>query len=194
MIIGSFSGALQLLHEGKMVRRLSWGHAILFMTPPVSIPLEDMTGALRAIIRQGGKEALEDQGNLRKVDLDDDNKCVNGWLPSFEDLTAEDWEYVEISTKLPPRMSERKFHRTLFTVEVLSEEPIPEMELKDVLHRMDVDDFVGIWNREAAMELNANQVALYLYQYGSEPGFFQLTSVGEELHTKEDEEDRSLER
>lgn len=188
MIIGSFSGALQLLNEGKIVRRLKWGHAILFMTPPVSIPLEDMTGALRTIVRMGGKEALEDQGNLRKLDLDS-NECVNGWLPSFEDLIAQDWEYVEISTKLPPRMSERKFHRTLFTVEVLSEEPIPEMELKDVLHRMDADDFVGIWSREGEMELNAHQVARFLYQYGSEPEFFQLTSVGEELHVTEEGEE-----
>ena len=194
MIIGSFSGALQLLNEGKIVRRLSWGNAMLFMTPPASIPLEDMTGALRAIISLDGQASLEDQGNLRKIDLDNGNRCVNGWLPSFEDLIAQDWEYVEISTKLPPRMSDRKFHRTLFTVEVLSEEPIPEMDLKDVLHRMDVDDFVGIWNREAEMELNANQATLYLYHYGSEPGFFQLTSAGEELHTKEDEEDRGLER
>lgn len=187
MIIGSFAGALMLLNEGKMVRRMKWGNAILFMTPPVSIPLEDMTGALRLVIQQHGRDTLSDQGNLRKIDLDDDAKCVNGWLPSFEDLTAEDWEYVEITTKLPPEMSTRKFHRTWFTVEVLSEEPIPQMELKDVLYRMDNDDFVGIWNREGEMELNATQTARFLYQYGSEPEFFRLTSVGGELDPTEEE-------
>ena len=90
--------------------------------------------------------------------------------------------WVEIQTVLGEvgrsNMSPRKFHRTLISVEVLSEDPIPDMPLEDIVSTMNNGDYVGTWDTVNQAEVNAKQAVQVLHALGSEPGFFNLTEEG----------------
>jgi hypothetical protein len=76
-------------------------------------------------------------------------------------------------------MTDRKFHKTIIKVEVLSEEPIPEgMDLQNVI----AECTEGGWSMRQfgwkETELNGKQAAKALLLQGSDPGFFQLDEKG----------------
>jgi hypothetical protein len=287
---GSFSAALAALKDGELARRDSWRDEFIQMEAPrcattSELPADD---AARVALTHAKLLALDDPGSFRKFDLSR-QVVIAGWLPTAEDLLAEDWGVysltdigelwrewelgdalagpgestqrslvkiisrqlkelgigfkgafttgnpkLELILDLPydgvvisvsdggyhfnklsghgtgrlgtgrlrrdldavmrglrrdldavmrelglTKESTRKFHRTLYSVEVLSEAPIPdEMDLGDVIREMGAGDYVGAVREESSIEVNAALTVRALYRLGSEPGFFQLTDSG----------------
>lgn len=85
--------------------------------------------------------------------------------------------------------SERVFYKTKFSFEVLSEAPIYDGELTDILHDCIHGDFsMGAVKREQ-QELDGPAAAKALEDQGSDPEFFQLTPEGDDLDDDEDDEE-----
>ena len=77
--------------------------------------------------------------------------------------------------------SKRKFYRTVFTVTVLSEEPISSVSL-DTLHYFITDgEGSGVVTQEESVPVDGPTMAVMLEEQGSDPGFFQLTDKGEDI-------------
>lgn len=77
--------------------------------------------------------------------------------------------------------SKRKFYRTRFTVEIMSEDPIPDgAELCQLLHECDTGDCVLHSISSETFEETGEHMAKLLVDCGSDESFFQLTSLGED--------------
>jgi hypothetical protein len=77
-------------------------------------------------------------------------------------------------------MTERKFFRTVFQVEVLSEDLIDQPALKDLDYMITEGDCSGVVKRISQKTLNGRQAAKALISQASNPGFFNLTDKGED--------------
>jgi hypothetical protein len=78
-------------------------------------------------------------------------------------------------------MTKREFYKTVFTVTVLSEEPLNEPDLSDLHHMITVGDCSGVVKQTSARVLNGLQAAQALQEQGSDPEFFQITEEGEDV-------------
>ena len=80
-------------------------------------------------------------------------------------------------------MTDRKFHKRLLTIEVLSEEPIPEgMEVESIIEEAKSGDYSMRIAKDVETELNGKQAARALLKQGSSPDFFSLTESGEDVN------------
>ena len=78
--------------------------------------------------------------------------------------------------------SKRKFYRTVFTVEVLSEEPIrPDIDLVDLAYEITDGHASGRMDITEGKVLTGPQAAVALKAQGSDPEFFQLNDKGEDI-------------
>jgi len=77
--------------------------------------------------------------------------------------------------------SARKFYRTVFTVTVLSEEPIGDVSLETLGEMIDSGPCSGNFERQASVPVDAPTMATMLQQQGSDPSFFQLDDAGNDL-------------
>lgn len=77
-------------------------------------------------------------------------------------------------------MTSRKFYKTIVRFEVLSEEPIGEVDLDTIHHQTQQGDWSGLMLEPEQTVLNGAEAAEALVQQGSDPGFFGLTEEGEE--------------
>ena len=75
-------------------------------------------------------------------------------------------------------MTERKFHKAVFQIEVLSEEPIGDPELEEIRHRTIEGDWSGEQTKLSEEVLDGAQAAKALLAQGSSPGFFQIDDDG----------------
>lgn len=75
-------------------------------------------------------------------------------------------------------MTTRKFHVRKVTVTVLSEDPIPEVELSDLGHQIVEGDWSGQVTWGSDMEIDGRKAAKALQKQGSDPEFFGLDSKG----------------
>jgi hypothetical protein len=67
----------------------------------------------------------------------------------------------------------KKYYKTVFTVEVLSEDPVPfDLALEDLAHEIVFGDYSGKVTRAPAEELASEQMTEALESQGSDPGFF----------------------
>lgn len=79
-------------------------------------------------------------------------------------------------------MTDRKFYKTVFKLEVLSEEPIPPgMEWEHVINEAKEGDYCMRELGEKETVLNGKQAARALLLHGSIPDFFRLTKDGNDL-------------
>jgi len=79
--------------------------------------------------------------------------------------------------------SKRKFHKTVLTVTVLSEEPIsPDIDLADVAHEIIEGDWSGDWGITEAQEVDAKTIAKLLREQGSDPEFFGINDEGDDVN------------
>ena len=78
-------------------------------------------------------------------------------------------------------MTNRKFHKTVLQVVVLSEEPYNPESLAQVHHDTINGDCSGRWKVIETKELDGKQAARALKAQASDPGFFRLTDKGEDL-------------
>lgn len=77
--------------------------------------------------------------------------------------------------------SSRTFYRTVFVVEVLSEEPIPDgLDFAHTWQTCVDGDYSGTAMQLVAEEVDGPTMAQLLEAQGSDPGFFRLTSDGQE--------------
>lgn len=73
----------------------------------------------------------------------------------------------------------RPAHRTVYTVEILSEEPIPpDMDLSTVLLEAETGAYVGHVDVDTTEVLSPLSAVDELYRLGSQPGFFGLDDEG----------------
>ena len=68
----------------------------------------------------------------------------------------------------------RKFYKTTFTVEVLSEEPIPEMSLDALEDEYNHGSYSAGSVKRKEKELTVKQVTKELKKQGSDPSFFMI--------------------
>lgn len=78
-------------------------------------------------------------------------------------------------------ISARKFYETTITIRVLSEEPFEFNDLDDIHYAIDQGDCVGHVAEDGAKTLDAKETVALLYEFGSEPGFFQLTDDAQDV-------------
>lgn len=80
-------------------------------------------------------------------------------------------------------MTDRKFYRSVFTLEVLSKEPIPDnMNLMEMVHETVIGDYNGsMLAQDLNVEINGKEAATRLILSSSDAGFFQLDANGNEI-------------
>lgn len=78
--------------------------------------------------------------------------------------------------------SNRKFYKTTYIFEILSEEPIPQdLEFMDVLHKATWENYSGDLISEVVEELDAIQVCRALEAQRSSTEFFSLDTDGNDI-------------
>lgn len=80
-------------------------------------------------------------------------------------------------------MSKRKFFKTVFQIEVLSEDkPLNDVgSLHDIAYQIDEGDCSGVVKHIKSIRLTAEKAAKALIEQGSDPEFFQLDATGNDL-------------
>lgn len=74
---------------------------------------------------------------------------------------------------------DRKFYKTVFKVEVLSEDtPTDDLELSEVAREIVYGGCSGVTSVESIVELTPKQMAEALIEQGSDPKFFTLDEEG----------------
>lgn len=68
----------------------------------------------------------------------------------------------------------RKFYLTRITIEVLSEEPIDDLDMEQISYEVDEGSCVGSGLKFDTTEINEQQVRDRLADFGSDPAFFDL--------------------
>lgn len=80
-------------------------------------------------------------------------------------------------------MTDRMFYKTVITIEVLSEEPIPDgMSIENIANEA-MEGSYSMRSLEEAKEtlLNGKEAADALLEQGSNPSFFRLTDDGNDV-------------
>ena len=76
-------------------------------------------------------------------------------------------------------MTDRKFYKTVISIEVLSEEPIPgDMELDSIVKECRDGCYSMRPLKHTVTKINGRQAANALKRQGSDPDFFRLTNSG----------------
>jgi hypothetical protein len=77
-------------------------------------------------------------------------------------------------------MTKRKFYKTVFTVEILSEEEPCSPSLGTIAFQITKGDWSGTTREKSKKKLDGRQAARALFNQGSDPSFFRLTDEGED--------------
>lgn len=78
-------------------------------------------------------------------------------------------------------MTTRKFYKTVYQIEVLSEVRIPDsMDLKEILEEAEVGMYSADITEESNTVLNGEDAAKELIKQRSSPEFFRLTPDGDD--------------
>jgi len=76
----------------------------------------------------------------------------------------------------------RKFYKTTYTLEVLSEEPInPNVSLEDLHYMITDGDCSGVVHMDNSEEVDGKTMAELLMKQQSDPGFFMLNENGDDV-------------
>ena len=79
--------------------------------------------------------------------------------------------------------TERKFYKTIFTITVLSEDPLKEIEtLGELNYEITMGSCSGHINQDLSQTIDGPTAARLLEEQGSDPEFFELTSDGEDIY------------
>jgi hypothetical protein len=83
---------------------------------------------------------------------------------------------------MPEPKNKKKYYKTVIHVEVLSEEPIGDVDMQTILYQTSEGGWSG---KNTTMvqdqELNGFEMARALEEQGSDPEFFGLDQNGEEI-------------
>ena len=75
----------------------------------------------------------------------------------------------------------RKFYKTTFTVEVLSELPLGDLGLEDIQYEITEGHCSGVTTTSEVKELSGPEMAKELLAQGSDPEFFDLDADGKDF-------------
>ena len=78
-------------------------------------------------------------------------------------------------------VSKRKFYRQLHTIEVLSEEPLPDMTLDELAYEISDGCASGRIISQPVEEVDGKKMADLLLEQASDPNFFMLNEDGSDL-------------
>lgn len=78
-------------------------------------------------------------------------------------------------------MSKRKFYKTIIQYEILSEEPIECVSLSDIDYETTEGRWSGRFLETKQKTLNGLETAKALEEQGSDPEFFNLNVIGEDV-------------
>jgi len=78
------------------------------------------------------------------------------------------------------KVSSRRFYRSRFWVEILSEEPLPDVSLRTLMDDCENGPYSGDSGHSKTEEIDGPKAARLLLKQGSDPGFFMLTNKGED--------------
>jgi len=84
----------------------------------------------------------------------------------------------------------RKFYKAVFSIEVLSEEPIDEMSIDDIKYEITEGNCSGVITKSDTTELTGLEMAKALLAQGSDAEFFQLDDDGNDLREGDANEDQ----
>lgn len=76
--------------------------------------------------------------------------------------------------------SKRKFYRTIFKIEVLSEEPVGNPSLQKIAYQIENGDWSGLCEIDEVNTVDGPEMAKLLEAQQSDPSFFRLTEDGED--------------
>jgi hypothetical protein len=78
-------------------------------------------------------------------------------------------------------MTDKKFYKSTYTVEILHEEPMPDdFTLSDALQEADIGDYVQHVRKTLRNEeVDARTMVDLLYDAGASPGFFMIDENGD---------------
>ncbi len=104
---------------------------------------------------------------------------------SLEEIGKESGEALKAELESANKKSEshegpRKFYVTDISLRVLSEGPLGDISLKQIVYEIDEGDCVGATRNRKEREVSGKVMARLLEELGSEPGFFQLDSNGKD--------------
>jgi hypothetical protein len=78
--------------------------------------------------------------------------------------------------------SDRKFYKTIITVEILSEDVPPEWDdLEDIYYLIGQGDCSGMITSDHTFQVDASTIAKALLEQNTDPSFFNLTETGEDI-------------
>lgn len=87
-------------------------------------------------------------------------------------------------------MNKRKYYKTTYVVEILSEEKSPEdWDLKDVLEEAETGMFSGDIKSCVVEEVDGATMARLLKEQRSSPDFFRLDEEGNHIWDEQEEEE-----
>lgn len=78
-------------------------------------------------------------------------------------------------------MTDRKFHKTIITIEVLSEEPYDQTDLNEVAYDITEGHHSGVVKITSKEEMTGKQAADELKKQGSDTEFFMLDENGNDI-------------
>jgi hypothetical protein len=82
-------------------------------------------------------------------------------------------------------MTTRKFYKTTFTVEIVSEEPIPDdMDYADMMTESEEGEYSSRIIKDTRTKINGKQAANLLLKQASDPEFFGLTDKGDDMECR----------
>ena len=104
----NFETALQAVKQGKLITREIWSYKykFVFMRPADNIPVQTVINQVKSLLQavkdfysdKYGTESAYSSGNVISVHFDaylclkdPNDKIINGWTPSPEDVFTEDW-------------------------------------------------------------------------------------------------------
>jgi hypothetical protein len=84
----------------------------------------------------------------------------------------------------------RKFYKAVFSIEILSEEPIDDLSLDEMVYAVTEGGCSGMVTRASDDVLAGPEMAKALLAQGSDAEFFQLDSDGTDLSEGDDDENQ----
>lgn len=71
-----------------------------------------------------------------------------------------------------------KYYKTRVCIDILSEEPLGDVDLEDIAYEIDQGEWVGGLVEMSEQVVTGKEMADALYAVGSEPGYFRLNDDG----------------
>lgn len=93
---------------------------------------------------------------------------------------------IPVGDEQLPSKEEKHFYRTIFKIEVLSDELVGELDLEQINYAITDGHCSGDITIESQLEISPKQMAELLIAQGSDPEFLGLDNQGNETNAYDD--------